>query len=346
MPVSQEQRAAWEAFRPLIDIVRGHALAVSSWSSAATATGAYLAVCAYLGLDPVPPRGIPDTTLCAFITYLTVKKYSFVAINNYLSMGPRILSLRILSSWISIKDRPMVQLILSGAKRLLGTTSSGKLPITLPMLTDMLRALDDSILSKLLTAAALVAFWAGLRKSNITVKSYKLPGHCIKRQDITFAPSGRASFTSNSSKNNQFRAYKHVVQLPLFQASDPAYSLCPSRALRILYADPLCAGLPGTAPAISYMRAGRVVPLTHDQLIRFVKTSLSRMGFDPSNYAGQSFRKGFGTLGHQAGLSDAAIQNIGDWHSSVFQRYIFKDPAEQLAAVSQLTTYANDHVIL
>ena len=102
--VSQEQQRALEEFLPFITYVRQHALASASHKSVDTATGAYLAVCHHFGLDPFPPTGIPDITLSIFISYLVAKNYKFGTIKNYLSMGPRTLSIQRSIPWYNKRN--------------------------------------------------------------------------------------------------------------------------------------------------------------------------------------------------------------------------------------------------
>lgn len=322
--------------------MREHALAPNSLSTVDTAEIAYLAVCQHFGLEPLPPTGIPDLTLSCFISYFVAKGYKFGTIKTYLSMGPRNLAIKHRIPWIPIKERPLVLRSLHGALRILGDEpTNAKLPLTPSLLLHMLRTLDNSILSAVVRAAALVAFWGALRKSNVAVKSQRLLGHCILRENITFGATG-VFVSVCSSKTNQFRRYQHELALPTFAPTDPAYELCPTRALRLLYGYPACCDLPPHVPAFSYMSHGRPVSLTHAQLVRFVKLSLTQLGIDPKKYSGHSFRHGFATLAYQAGLPAFDIQFVGDWKSICFERYISSGSADRLAAINRVKTFVNN----
>ena len=52
-----------------------------------------------------------------------------------------------------------------------------------------------------------------------------------------------------------------------------------------------------------------------------------------SKYSGDSFRSGAATTALEAGISDVAIQMLGQWRSDAYKRYI-KTPKDQLAAFS------------
>ena len=309
--------------------------------SSITASRAYTAVCTHFGLDPVPASGISDQHLCAFITYLVMKKYAFATVSNYLSMGPRLLSLRVLGCWTPLEDRPLVQQALKGAQRILGTAQRAKLPITLPLLAAMLGTLDASIHSKMLRAATLVAFWAALRKSNITVKSATSLGHCLTRGNVVSRPDGQTCITLTSAKNNQFRGRAHAVIIPSFRPGDPGEHLCPSRALRLLYADPAACDLPLHGPAINSRQNGRWAPLTHAQLVTFIKTSLRKLNINPDAYAGQSLRRGGTTTAFRAGASGIEVKYLGDWHSEAYERYVFLGPEDASVTAQRMMAYAN-----
>ena len=341
LSATEAQRTAWLNFQPALAFVRDNALAETSTDNFGTAARAYIAVCSHFGLQPVPATGITDRHLCAFITFLVMKKYAFATVTNYLSMGPRLLSLRVLGTYTSIENRPLVQQALNGARRLLGTAPKAKLPITLPLLTAMLGTLDQSVRSKLLRAAMLVGFWASLRKSNISLKGGRAIGHCLTRGNVVFREDGRVSITLTSAKNNQFRARTHTVVLPRFGLGDPAGHLCPSRALEVFYADPAASNLPFNGPAFSYRQSQQWVSLTHSQLVNFIKTSLRQLNVDANAYSGHSLRRGGITTAFRSGASEVELRYLGDFHSAVFQRYITLGAEDASITAQRMAAYAN-----
>ena len=156
----------------------------------------------------------------------------------------------------------------------------------------MLGTLDASIHSKMLRAATLVAFWAALRKSNITVKSATSLGHCLTRGNVVSRPDGQTCITLTSAKNNQFRGRAHAVIIPSFRPGDPGEHLCPSRALRLLYADPAACDLPLHGPAINSRQNGRWAPLTHAQLVTFIKTFCANSTSTPTPMRARAYGAG------------------------------------------------------
>lgn len=258
-------------------------------------------------------------------------------------MGPRVLSLLKLGTWISIEARPTVQQVLSGAHRLLGDAHpKAKLAISAPMLIKALDNVDRiSLEGRMFFTAAVTAFWGILRKGNICVRSLKNVGHCITRNNVVFDDDKRAWLTITSSKTNQYRSYTHRLPLPLFKYGEPGYAICPSRALYQFFHDTRSEPVPATAPAMSYVIKGRIYTLTHTAFVKQLKDALRAIGVDPDLYAGHSLRKGCTTLAHMAKLSPADLKLIGDWHSEVYMTYVVNNDHTKLAAVEELRSHLN-----
>lgn len=73
--------------------------------------------------------------------------------------------------------------------------------------------------------------------------------------------------------------------------------------------------------------------LTRESLEVQIHDALSTSGLNMSKYSGDSFRSGAATTALEAGISDVAIQMLGQWRSDAYKRYI-KTPKDQLAAFS------------
>ena len=63
-------------------------------------------------------------------------------------------------------------------------------------------------------------------------------------------------------------------------------------------------------------------PLTKDRFIHHVRAALSSAGYNPSLYAGHSFRIGAATTAAERGIEDSTIKALGRWKSEAYQTYI------------------------
>ncbi len=64
-----------------------------------------------------------------------------------------------------------------------------------------------------------------------------------------------------------------------------------------------------------------------------LRSSLSQIGLESSEYAGHSFRIGAATTAAECGMEDSTIKMLGRWASDAFQVYV-KTPRVKLAALS------------
>ena len=76
-------------------------------------------------------------------------------------------------------------------------------------------------------------------------------------------------------------------------------------------------------------------PLIKDRFVQHVRAVLSSAGYDPSVYAGHSFRIGAATTAAQRGIEDSVIKALGRWKSEAFQTYI-KMLWDRLASIASI----------
>ena len=67
-------------------------------------------------------------------------------------------------------------------------------------------------------------------------------------------------------------------------------------------------------------------PSVEVKLCKTCKNSLEQPGLPAKDYTGHSFRIGAATTAPVAGLEDSVIQNLGQWESCAFKRYVRLDP--------------------
>lgn len=185
----------------------------------------YPLFCHRFSLTPLPTS--PSTISC-FLAYLSSKTTSFQYVMNHLN-SVRLLHLYHGFACDALNSFP-VALTKKGLKRIMGTTSQQKHPITIDILRQMRSVLDLAIPSQAaLWCLFLVAFFSLLRKSNITAPSIQAfdPTKRLTRNDIKFSPHG-ALLRIRWSKTLQHREGILLIPLP----SIPGSYLCPVAAIR------------------------------------------------------------------------------------------------------------------
>ena len=63
-------------------------------------------------------------------------------------------------------------------------------------------------------------------------------------------------------------------------------------------------------------------PVTRDQVVSVLKTSIEKLGLDPNLFNGHSLRIGRTTDLAKDGFSALRIKQVGRWKSNAFHKYI------------------------
>ena len=77
-----------------------------------------------------------------------------------------------------------------------------------------------------------------------------------------------------------------------------------------------------TCPAFSFYEAGLLKCVTHKSFTAYLKFLLVKIGLNPSQWSGHSFRRGGASLLYRLGIDPLTIQASGDWSSDTFLRYL------------------------
>ena len=77
-----------------------------------------------------------------------------------------------------------------------------------------------------------------------------------------------------------------------------------------------------TCPAFSYLVNGAVKCVTHKSFTSYLKSLLLKIGLNPNDWSGHSFRRGGASLLYRLGIDPLTIQACGDWSSDTFLRYL------------------------
>ena len=120
---------------------------------------------------------------------------------------------------------------------------------------------------------------------------------------------------SLSIKTNQFMSTTSLTPLvpSAITALDPVYHY--SKLLAENAAKRTC-------PAFSFYEAGLLKCVTRRSFTEYLKYLLVRIGLDPAQWSGHSFRRGGASLLYRLGIDPLTIQASGDWSSDTFLRYL------------------------
>jgi len=220
-----------------------------------------------------------------------------------------------------------VKAIIKAQQRLQPGGAHRKLPITIDMLKVMIAYSDiNNPFEVACICAAIFAFFAFLRKANISVKPGEVwDAHSLSRDDVVF--DGRALWitlhltkTRGHTKIDPLRIpIPRIVGSPL----DPPEWW--------LYHQSLSPAAP-EAHAFTYRTTDGTHALMHTDFCKFVRTKLGQgiPGLTAADYSHQSFRRGGATFAFACNVPPVFIQAMGDWLSDCYTRYIELDETIRL----------------
>ena len=302
-----------------MDIFQAAQYADSTKKSISTAQKSYEGFCARTGCWPDPDTGISSVDFNRYIVLMArTKKYKTVL--NYITMGVRTWHLDQGIPYVPSHARTDVTATLKGLRRIKGDAQNQKLPLTLRLLEEIRTTMDSKKATHLaLWAAYLICFFCLLRKGQVTATSKDgalKDTHLLQRTDVLLGHDGRLWIRLVHTKTIQFR--ERVLYLPV--PSVPGSSCCPTDALRRYLRRLESSNNPLLFQEVDVF--GKWVPLTYSRLLFFLKQSLTTLGYNPAQYAGQSFRRGGATYLLSLGMDIPTIKAMGDWKSDAYLRYL------------------------
>ena len=221
---------------------------------------------------------------------------------------------------------PRLRQILKGVKVEAGKKGKAprtRLPIT-PAILRKLRAVwlpsssQPSPNSIMLWAASTVTFFPFCRSGETTVGGTLYdPNTHLSIGDLTTDNAQNPSVISLNIKHSK-------IKVVIGRTGD---DICPIAAL-LSYLT-----IRGNKPGALFLGADGS-PLLKCKFVEEVRSALTKAGLPAGDYAGHSFRIGVATTAATVGIQDSAIQILGRWKSSCYQRYIRTAP-HQLAEVSK-----------
>ena len=219
-----------------------------------------------------------------------------------------------------ISDNWHIKSLLTGIKRVKGSTIKQKLPITVDILNKIYGLLNCNIsFDDSFWAVCLVAFFGLFRKSHLLPTSAAKfnPDSQFTKSSFQFCSCG-ALLSVKWSKTIQFKDRVVFIPLPYISGSPlcPVTAIC--RALSFTRSAPKCfhafayydASLPG------------VRILTYRAFLSKLRDCLDKLGYVSSDFAGHSFRRGGASLAFQSGVPVEFIKMLGDWKSDSVLLYL------------------------
>lgn len=213
----------------------------------------------------------------------------------------------------------LVRQFLKGAKKLNGSASDMRLPITTNILRSIILALPKAVMlysqRSLLRAIFLLSFNAFLRMGEICVKYGYSSSLVIQREDLSFIYEAGSvvgiRITIRNYKNN-IKQLPMTLIVPLNRASEIC---CPVRALQ----NYLCEYKHTTGPLFQFQNG---CPVSYSFVAEKLQTVIAFLGLDHNRYKPHSFRIGAATSAYCQGLSEDDIKRMGRWESNAVRRYI------------------------
>ena len=282
-----------------------------------------------MGYKSVP---VNSQHLLRYIAYLS-KRLSASSIPKYLN----VIKLEHLEAgFTSPTDHNWhMDTLVKGINREYGKAIKQKLPITPDILLKIRQQIDVTAPYWMcFWSACLTAFFGLLRKGNVFLDP-SLPEsaqHHIRREDICIRTDSVTFIKLKHTKTIQFGQRTLELPLPFI----PGHLLCPVTAVLMLFNS--VPNVSSDQPAFMYHTGMGPKPLYYCNFLKDLKSVLSCIGLQTSEYSGHSFRRGGATWAMRVGIPGEAIQLLGDWQSDTFKRYIDMSFQDRVLYVNKLIT--------
>jgi hypothetical protein len=213
-----------------------------------------------------------------------------------------------------------LQLVLRGVRKVQGSVTNKREPVTIDLLSSMIRVLGRGLygpyMDSLLTAAFLLAFFGFLRCSEFTTISdhfdpvFHLTMSCVS---IVSLPQKMLYLSLHASKTDPFRKGVTIKIFPLNNY------LCPIQAVTkfLTWRKSLT-----SSPNSPFFLTTSGTPLTRKVFTNCLQGVLQCVGQGVAGIKPHSFRIGAATSAAKANIPDHLIKTMGRWSSDCYLRYI------------------------
>ena len=206
---------------------------------------------------------------------------------------------------------PIIIENLMGIKRKKGSIQSGKKPILINHLKQIINVIDEQKIEKIKKlrnkTLVLIGFGGGFRRTELI---------SINHEDIDFVQEG-VKITVRRSKTDQY-GEGMIKGLPFF--SNGKY--CPVTNLK----NWLILSKIKTGPIFRRFAKGSILTryrLTDQSVVLIIKDCLKLAGIENQNFAGHSLRSGFATVAAESGADERSIMAMtGHKTTQMVRRYI------------------------
>ena len=277
--------------------------------------------------DISPPFPLSERTLIRFVAWMFEAELSCSTMKSYLAAA-RHTQIALGLGDPHMGEMPQLEYVLKGSKRLGRGPSRVRLPITPEILFRLKQVWGGHSNFRdacMLWAAASTCFFGFLRSGEVCVPSDSSfdPAVHLAYGDVRVNDTTAPEFIEVRLKASKTDPFRHGVSVFLGKGS---VELCPVAAVLGYMVQRGSSGGP-----FFKFDDGRF--LTRERFVSCVRLALRSAGYNPTSFAGHSFRIGAATAAAQRGLQDSLIKTLGRWESSAYTLYV-RTPREVLCAVA------------
>ena len=260
--------------------------------------------CAKHGFNSIPTE---PKIVSLYLTHLSAKSKISTLRRRLVSIG---VVHKLKGHYLDTKH-PVIIENLMGIKRKKGSIQTGKKPILINHLKQIINVIDEQKIEKIKKlrnrTLILVGFGGGFRRTELISLDY---------EDLDCVEEG-VKITLRRSKTDQF-GEGMIKGLPYF--SNEKY--CPVRSLR----NWLTLSKIKTGSIFRRLAKGSTITshrLTDQSVVLIIKDCLKLAGIESQNYSGHSLRSGFATVAAESGADERSIMAMtGHKTTQMVRRYI------------------------
>ena len=260
--------------------------------------------CAKHGFKSIPTE---PKVVSLYLTYLSANSKISTLRRRLVSIG---VVHKLKGHYLDTKH-PVIIENLMGIKRKKGSIQTGKKPILINHLKQIINVIDEQKIEKIKKlrnrTLILIGFGGGFRRSELI---------SIDHEDLDFVEEG-VKITLRKSKTDQF-GEGLVKGLPYF--SNDKY--CPVTSLK----NWINLSKIKTGPLFRRFAKGSILTnhrLTDQSVVLIIKSCLKLAGIENENFSGHSLRSGFATVAAESGADERSIMAMtGHKTTQMVRRYI------------------------
>ena len=325
-------KGSWRELKVESCALRERGLTLGTWANKVSHLRTYIAFTIYFGVPDFPVHlGI----LLRFIAILGRGSLAQKYASNIVSSIKWFASILDPPS-VKIFEAVLVQATMKGLRAQLSRPVRQKLPFTVSHMLAFHSYLDLSDVRHLACwCAMLLAFFGCFRLSNLVpVSKGKFdPLKHLCRSDIIFEKD-LVLIYYKWSKTNQNSS--RVAWVPVCSVSDDRFDI--KFYFEALF---LLVKVPSDAPVFSFKSNDFH---TRNSLVRILDNCVFSADLSLADYSWHSFRRGAAVFAFELGLTDSAVQMLGDWSSDAFKRYLEFAFVRKAAIAKKIARKFNHHV--